>query len=1009
MINRKKSQHRIKIFVSSTAVFNILLFSLALLFSLFSSSVFASSAIDGNKQSHRTDSDYLLISQNVNDASEPTTPVGYLIRGRSYRDQGLFSKAEADFRQAIELALSDEFEAIALHNLGLALEDLGRVNQAIAKYQEAIRTDPTYPDTYQTLINLLIERGDPEAEIYQARLQELIDMMSCIGNDSQSDDFLELIKNGNTLRESEQHAEAIQCYELAIAINPNLPSAHNNRGLSLEELGNYEEALLAYSRAANSVPFERARLNLSESDALSTAYSNVGRLSLQLGQFEDAEWAYDLALVSDPTLIQYDLNTAQTGSTLTATDHFKMGNLLGTQARAFERAEALSFSERRWQRALASYEEAIRLDTSFAPAYNNIGRYWLEHGESDKGMRFLQQAVELSPTPSRLENLASAWLALAFETQNTDETLAQEYFHNAVNAYLKLEQVIDRVEQIPGDIQNSSLLDTLIIRRNFTNFDESLSGSASTTNQDYYSRYIERLMWLYRSPDQTKGLTEGMDFDTPLDVQAFQVSERARVQGLLNIISEEDICQTGETEASGAGIEPLWDELCQLRSEFSTLVDQWQNIESTEEVSIDSDAVQNSIAAQLITVSSDFETVKSLLIEQGINSFQLQTDEITLDEVQANLDNNTILLEYWLGNNWLGNEKSYLWAISKPGVLSPSGFMSYKIDADRRTINALAQEYYDYLTNPSKRFKPVSTARSGMELSQLLLAPVAEHLDNNQLVVVADGMLRYIPFNALPDPNANQEFMTGDIAGIDLDDLPEPLIHNHEIIHLPSFSTLLKVRRRSENREAGSKTLAIFTDPALSNTRQEAHRLLEIAKNEDRDFGETSAIFEASQVSIASENLADYRLIHFATHGRVINTDLASSGLIASSTDRQSRLVLSVPQVFSLNIPADLVVLSACRTGLGEEVTGAGIINLSQGFLAAGASGVVISLWSVNDESTLVLMEEFYDELLDNFDTGRNTPQTASALREAQLELWDKSRWNLPYYWAGFIFQGDWR
>ncbi|MEB3210799.1 MAG: CHAT domain-containing protein, partial [Leptolyngbyaceae bacterium] len=426
------------------------------------------------------------------------------------------------------------------------------------------------------------------------------------------------------------------------------------------------------------------------------------------------------------------------------------------------------------------------------------------------------------------------------------------------------------------------------------------------------------------------------------------------------------------------------------------------------------------ITEQLIRLTEEFEELQS----QGSDAQQRVESELTLEEIQANLDDNTILLEYWLGDAWQSNSQSYLWAISKPGVISPSGFLSFRIDADRQAINEMARTYYDYLTDPSQRFKPVSVARAGMKLSQTLLGPIADQLEDQRLVVVADGMLRYIPFNALPDPNADQRFMNRAIADVDLDDLPDPLIRNHEIVHLPSFSTLLRIRERAEERDVGSQTLAIITDPKLENTGLEAERILDIARKEDRDLERSSVSFEASQIAFSEtgsrvyfsdQDLAEYRLIHFATHGRVFDTNLAESGLTASLVDAQGvlsdepNLFLSIPDVFRFNLPADLVVLSACRTGLGEEVTGEGMVGFSQGFLAAGASGIVVSLWSVNDEATRVLMEEFYDELFNSLDTSRNTPQSASALRHAQLRLWDERRWNLPYYWAGFTFQGEWR
>lgn len=941
-------------------------------------------------------------------SDEPTTPSGYLIRGRNRRDQGLYEEAIRDFQDALERAQRENFIALVYYNWAKTLEEIGRISQAIERYEQAIEVDWQLTSAYRSLIRLLQERGDQEAAAaYQVRLDQVIKQLVEATVDGQPDagTATRLISLGDDLRAERRHEEAIEFYDAAIALNPNLIAAYNNKAKSLEALNQFEDAAIVYQAGISVVSITRAQRNPSEADALSTTYSNLGDLYLRLGALQDAEDAYDRAVVTHPSLIASDIYSTE--------DFYVAGSLLGNQARALQRQGAADMAASRWQRALGSYRAAIAQNSSFAPAYNNLGVYYIEQGQTEEGLDFMQQAIDISPTPRRLQNLALTFLSLAQAARNAgDEAIAQDYTQRAVQAYLDIEKVLERVEEIPTRVRSSNLLDILLSRQDFTNFEASTTSSAQ--NQGYYALYIERLMWLHGSPN----LSRGMNFETPLDFKAFQTAERARARGLQDNIETTRLCQQRNLATLSANVRTLIERQCDVQQQFSALVEAWQQTEdlNSAEALPNENSGQNERTAKLIELTSEFEQIQAQLIEEGVD---LLRDDITLDEVQANLDDDTVLLEYWLGE-----EGSYLWAISKPGVISPSGFLSYELvlpgdrPANRRDINQLARNYYDYLTHPTQRFKPVSAARAGMELSQALLGPIAEtldELDEYRLVVVPDGMLNYVPFNALPHPNADQQFMTGAIADVDLDDLPEPLIRNHEIVHLPSFSTLLSIRERAVQRQPGNQTLAIVTDPALDNTGIEANRILEIAKQEDRDFESTSTTFEVSQYPVSEENLEDYRLIHFATHGRVIDTNLAESGLIYSPVNEdgevtdETELFLSIPEVFSYDLPADLVVLSACRTGLGEEVTGEGMVGFSQGFLVAGASGVVVSLWSVNDEATRVLMEVFYDELLDNFDTRRNTPQTASALREAQLALWDEKRWNLPYYWAGFTFQGEWR
>jgi hypothetical protein len=105
--------------------------------------------------------------------------------------------------------------------------------------------------------------------------------------------------------------------------------------------------------------------------------------------------------------------------------------------------------------------------------------------------------------------------------------------------------------------------------------------------------------------------------------------------------------------------------------------------------------------------------------------------------------------------------------------------------------------------------------------------------------------------------------------------------------------------------------------------------------------------------------------------------------------------------IYNLDLPLELVVLSACNTGLGKEVRGEGLVGLTQGFMYAGAAGVVASLWKVDDDATAELMKNFYEAM---FNEGL-TP--SAALRKAQLDLSRQNRWRSPYFWAGFVIQGQ--
>jgi CHAT domain-containing protein len=112
---------------------------------------------------------------------------------------------------------------------------------------------------------------------------------------------------------------------------------------------------------------------------------------------------------------------------------------------------------------------------------------------------------------------------------------------------------------------------------------------------------------------------------------------------------------------------------------------------------------------------------------------------------------------------------------------------------------------------------------------------------------------------------------------------------------------------------------------------------------------------------------------------------------------------LELQDIYNLNLPVDLVVLSACETGLGKEISGEGLVGLTRGFMYAGASRVVASLWKVSDAGTATLMAGFYTAM------EKDHLPPAAALRAAQIQLWKQKRWNSPYYWAAFQIQGEWK
>jgi CHAT domain-containing protein len=277
-----------------------------------------------------------------------------------------------------------------------------------------------------------------------------------------------------------------------------------------------------------------------------------------------------------------------------------------------------------------------------------------------------------------------------------------------------------------------------------------------------------------------------------------------------------------------------------------------------------------------------------------------------------------------------------------------------------------------------------------------------------------------------------------------------------EIVTVPSASTVAVLRRDLAGRPPAPKAVAVLADPVFDrqdprvSTRQQISQVghmgelpshnRDLPMDLERSWAEvgsserggkiprlpfsrreadaiiTDALpgnslkavdFRANRTTATSPELAQYRVVHFATHGVLDSRTPALSGIVLSLVDRQGRPVdgfLRLWDIYNLHLPADLVVLSACQTALGKEIKGEGLVGLTRGFMYAGAARVVASLWQVDDVATAELMSLFYQGVLK-----KNLPP-ATALRAAQVQMWQQKRWQEdPYFWGAFQLQGEWR
>lgn len=690
----------------------------------------------------------------------------------------------------------------------------------------------------------------------------------------------------------------------------------------------------------------------------------------------------------------------------------------------------------RFQQALAASEtlEDQRL-SSYALTY--IGLVHQRTGNPREALVFYERALKVqhSSQDRRLESYTLGDIGVAY-LELGDYEQALDYFHQA----LRLSRAagdrygeaaglysLARAEQARGDPSEARrhLEDTLQAAESVRTGVEShtLRSSYFASIQHYYESYIDVLMDLHQ-----------MKPEHSLDALAFQASERARARSLLDSLGEARV-------DIRLGVEP---DLLERETDLRRRLD----IETSRQLRVTNGAElesTESLAKELRNLTAQYDQVQAEIRSKSPRYAALvHAEPLGLQAVQeVVLDNETLILEYSLGK-----KRSFLWAVEN------HRHTTFELPA-KTEIEGLVHEVFQNLTArlpvPGESLDEYRTRvgdsdswywDSASRLSEILLGPVADRMGEKRIVVVSDGTMQYLPFAALPVP-----FRDGD---------PVPLIAEHAIVNLPSVSALAVLRSETLGREEAPLAVAVLADPvfelddprfgtgmalaksdsqnrsAASNsdsplpptqqalrdleffgsagggiprlvaTRQEAKAILAAAPE-----GQAlqAVDFAANRATAMSPELGRYRIVHFATHGVINNEHPGLSGILLSMVDKRGQPqdgFLRLHDIYNLELPVELVVLSACNTALGKPVEGEGLVGLVRGFMYAGARRVVASLWKVDDEATAELMGNFYREML----KGNRPP--ASALRHAQLEMWRQSEWQSPFYWAAFVLQGEW-
>lgn len=759
-----------------------------------------------------------------------------------------------------------------------------------------------------------------------------------------------LSNRGILLKEIGEFDEARQHYQRARAIFRSLRNvrgealAINNTAMALDALGKPAEALTSLRQATTL--FRRVGDRLAEGRALLLE----GRIRLGMGRRQTArsrlQQGLPLVRAAGDKLAEADgLHTL--GRVLAAD-----GDHAGARAE-FERALTLhrDIGSRRGE-ADDLHDTAVSL---------------LATGDCATARDLLSQGLDVRRATGlrRPEADTLFWLAKA-ERACGDLAAAQTH----------LEGALALTEQLRSGV-----------------IEQDLRTSYLTTNLTYYSTYVDVLVARHRS-------SPGEGFDR----LAFSATEQARAREAVERLKE-------RWATDGAVGDPS---LRARERDLRAQVNYWSwQVWQQADRSGKPDQI-DALRASLARVMAERSDAEAQLHRSDPRFAALtQVEPVEVATVQRELlDDQTVLLEYMLGD-----ERSYVWVVTSDSVATAD--LPPRADIERRALG-----FYRFLSAPRDQPPTADALASGSAdaryLARVLLGPAASVLTRRRVLVVPDGALNYIPFGALVDPQRGT-----------------PLTAEHEVVAAPSSGLALMLQRQAQRSEA-PKALAVLADPVFDVTdprvrvdpavtsapaargpapgipsrrlsrlpfsRDEAERILRLVPANSR----LQALnFDANRATAVSANLAQYRIVHFATHAIQDDEHPELSGIVLSLVGANGRPqdgFLRIHDLYGLHLRADLVVLSACETGIGRQTGREGLASLARGFFFAGATRVMSSLWKVDDEATARLMELFYKALLND---PRQEP--AAALRAAQNEMQHQKRWADPHYWSGFVLQGSGR
>jgi len=701
------------------------------------------------------------------------------------------------------------------------------------------------------------------------------------------------------------------------------------------------------------------------------ALNNAGIIYRQVGQYDEA-----LAKLTDSLILKQALLD-------------KPG-----EARTLHNIGIVYANQGKFQEALAKFEESLKIKRTL-PGQDGVesvlidtGITYGDLGDYSKALSTLNETLRLATSTGNKQLEATVQTNLsALYLKMRQDAPAQESAERA----LALAQSLESDDLALGPYAHLGLLhlrkrewrEAADAYRNAIKLIELLRARTveSSLQISFFQKYISPYYGLVESLLELGQRTE----------EAFATSERAKARTLVELLSAGKATPTKE----------LSDVDRQRELELNAAVVAATDLLDRAESRPDGDAGQiASLRRTLHQARLEYDDFRRriFLTHSDLQTQRAQFEPATL--VQLNQVLFSKQPELCLFSYVVGDGKVFLFAITRgKGINSPALLRVYPLkteagaDLTTEALAALVNDFRKRCASESGVYKPLAR-----DLYKLLIAPAEGELTGKtHLVITPDRILNTLPFQILIDGQSKH------------------LIESLSISFAPSATALLEMLKLSDKRKMtrpGSMSLFVmgrttFPDQAKYRSRElpwageqvdSIASLFHVRAYKDREATKNKAIAEMGKA----------RYVHFATHGELNEVSPMYSAIVLGKDDGNDGM-LYARDLLDMNLQADLIVLSACETALGQQTNGEGLLGLQWSLFVAGVSSSVVTQWSVRADSTRDLMVKFYEPLANKATNVKVLMARGEALRRAQLSLLNSPQYSHPYHWGPFILIGDWR